>query len=216
MPTASVHESTIRVLIVEDDDGVRESITELLGRAGKIQCVGLFGTAETALRQFPLLAPDVAMLDINLPRMSGIQCARQIKALRPETQILMLTIYDDSEQVFQALRAGASGYLLKRSSPDEIVQAIRDVHEGGSPMSRQIARKVVGFFQGLEKTEPSIETLTPREKEVLTQLARGLLYKEIADSLSISVETVHGHLHSIYRKLHVQSRTEAVVKYLGH
>ena len=121
MPTASVHESTIRVLIVEDDDGVRESITELLGRAGKIQCVGLFGTAETALRQFPLLAPDVAMLDINLPRMSGIQCARQIKALRPETQILMLTIYDDSEQVFQALRAGASGYLLKRSSPDEIV-----------------------------------------------------------------------------------------------
>jgi len=216
MQKASGPKSVIRVLIVEDDDGVRESIAELLGRAEKIECVGQFGAAEAALRQFPVLVPDVAMLDINLPRMSGIQCAKQIKAARPETQILMLTIYDDSEQVFQALRAGASGYLLKCSSPDEIVQAIRDVYDGGAPMSRQVARKVIGFFQGIGKSEPTIETLTPREQEVLRYLARGLLYKEIAESLSISVETVRGHLHNIYGKLHVQSRTEVVVKYLGH
>jgi DNA-binding NarL/FixJ family response regulator len=216
MPEAIAPLPAIRVVLVEDDEGVRESVAELLRRAKTLACVGQFGSAEAALRELPDLAPDVAMLDINLPKMSGIQCARQIKAEYPATQILMLTMFDDSEQVFQALRAGANGYLLKRSSPKEIVQAIHDVHSGGAPMSRQVARKVVEFFQGLGARDPGMRALTPRENEVLAHLARGLHYKEIGESLGISVETVRGHLHNIYRKLHVESRTEAVVKFLGH
>jgi DNA-binding NarL/FixJ family response regulator len=216
VPENSDSEKDIRVSIVEDDAGVRESLADLIGHVPGLICVGAHPDAESALREIAGERPDVVLMDINLPRMSGIQCARKLKAIEGAPQVLMLTMYEDSEQVFQSLRAGASGYLLKRSSPDEIVQAIRDVAAGGAPMSRQVARKVVGYFQGIDQPRSEMDKLTPREYEVLTLLAKGFFYKEIAEQTGITLETVRGHLHNIYRKLHVQSRTEAVVRFLGH
>lgn len=208
--------TAVKVSIVEDDAGVRESLADLIRRAPELICVGVHRDAESALQKIMTEQPHVVLMDINLPRMSGIQCARKLKALPAPPQVLMLTMYEDSEQVFQSLRAGASGYLLKRSSPDEIIQAIRDVAAGGAPMSRQVARKVVGYFQSIDPSQSELGNLTPREYEVLTLLSKGLLYKEIAEQTGITLETVRGHLHNIYRKLHVSSRTEAVVRFLGH
>jgi len=205
----------ISVAIVEDVRGTRESLIELLKRAPGLKCASAFSNGEEALRSLPAVAPDVVLMDINLPGMSGVQCTTQLKSLLPKTQILMLTAYENSELIFESLRAGASGYLMKNTEPDEIIQAIEQVHAGGSPMSMQIARKVVSHFQEIKKSAPEFEQLTLRENEILSLLAKGFLYKEIADQLHISLHTVRGHVHLVYEKLHVQSRSEAIIKFLG-
>jgi DNA-binding NarL/FixJ family response regulator len=205
----------ISVSIVEDSRGTRESLTELLRRAPGLKCVSAHATGEQALREVPTARPDVVLMDINLPGMSGIECVARLKAQSPDTQILMLTTYEEGDLIFESLRAGANGYLLKNMPPSELVHAIEQVHEGGSPMSMHIARKVVNHFQQIKQPSSEMEKLTKRELEILALLAKGFLYKEIADQLGITLSTVRAHLHTVYEKLHVQSRTEAVVKYLG-
>jgi len=205
----------ISVSIVEDNRGTRESLRELLGRAPGLRCVGAHANAEEALRAIPQEKPDVVLMDINLPAMSGIECVVRLKARLPRTQVLMLTTYDEGDLIFESLRAGASGYLLKNMPPSELVQAVEQVHAGGSPMSMHIARKVVNHFQQIRQPSSEVEKLTRREQEILGLLAKGYLYKEIGDQLGISLSTVRAHLHTVYEKLHVQSRTQAVVKFLG-
>jgi DNA-binding NarL/FixJ family response regulator len=205
----------ITIALVEDARGTRENLMELLRRSPGLNCVGAFASGEEALKKFPALAPDVVLMDINLPGMSGVQCTAQLKPLLPKTQILMLTSYENSDLIFESLRSGASGYLMKNTEPDEIIHAIEQVMAGGSPMSMQIARKVVGHFQEIKKPSAEFEQLTPREHEILSLLAKGFLYKEIADQLKISLHTVRGHIHLVYEKLHVQSRSEAIIKFLG-
>ncbi|HEV2434382.1 MAG TPA: response regulator transcription factor [Verrucomicrobiae bacterium] len=204
----------IRVSIVEDNRGTRESLGELLERAPALCFVGAHSSGEEALRQIPAEAPDVVLMDINLPRMNGIECVARLKQQMPKTQVLMLTTYEESDLIFDSLRNGASGYLLKNMPPTELIQAIEQVHAGGAPMSMQIARKLVNHFQQIKKPRSDVEKLTGREQEILSLLAKGYFYKEIADQLGISLSTVRAHLHAVYEKLHVQSRTEAVVKYL--
>ena len=205
----------IRVSIVEDNRGTRESLTELLGRAPALNFVGAHPSGEDALRQIPAEAPDVVLMDINLPKMNGIECVAQLKRQLPKMQVLMLTTYEEGDLIFDSLRKGASGYLLKNMPPAELIQAIEQVHAGGAPMSMQIARKVVNHFQQIKMPQSEMEKLTKREQEILALLAKGYFYKEIADQLGITLSTVRAHLHAVYEKLHVQSRTEAVVKYLG-
>ncbi len=205
----------IKVSIVEDSRGTRESLSELLSRAASLVCVGAHATAEEAIRQLPAEQPDVVLMDINLPGMSGIECVARVKESLPQTQVLMLTTYEESDLIFDSLRNGASGYLLKNMPPAEIIQAIEQVHAGGSPMSMQVARKVVSYFQQIRQPKSQVEQLTKREQEILALLAKGYLYKEIADHLGITLSTVRAHLHTVYEKLHVQSRTQAVVKFLG-
>jgi DNA-binding NarL/FixJ family response regulator len=205
----------IRVSIVEDNRGTRESLNELLNRAPALHCVGAHPTGEEALTQIPGESPDVVLMDINLPQMNGIECVTRLKRQMPKTQVLMLTTYEESDLIFDSLRKGASGYLLKNMPPAELVQAIQQVHAGGAPMSMQIARKVVSHFQQIKKPQSDMDHLTKREHEILALLAKGFLYKEIADQLGITLSTVRAHLHTVYEKLHVQSRTEAVVKFLG-
>jgi DNA-binding NarL/FixJ family response regulator len=207
----------IAVAIVEDDERIRESLTVLIQGVEGFRCVGSHASAEEALRAVPAEKPDVVLMDINLPKMSGIECVGKLKAKLPKTQILMLTVYDDSDLVFKALTQGASGYIIKRTAPDRLMDAIRDAYQGGSPMSPHIARKVVQYFHQLGPGPHETESLTDREREVLEHLAKGYLYKEIADALGIGLETVRRHLSNIYGKLHVHTRTEAVVKLLqGH
>ena len=205
----------IAVVVIEDARGPRENLMALLHRAPGLKCVGAFGSGEEAVCNAPALLPDVVLVDINLPGMNGIKCVAQLKEALPRAQFLMLTSYEDSELIFESLRVGASGYLMKNQDPDEILLAVEQVHAGGSPMSMNIARKVVNYFHQIKQPSSDTEKLTDREQEVLALLAKGFLYKEIADQLGISLHTVRGHLHLIYEKLHVQSRTEAVLKYLG-
>ncbi|HTV41155.1 MAG TPA: response regulator transcription factor [Candidatus Sulfotelmatobacter sp.] len=205
----------IKVSIVEDNRGTRESLAELLGRAGMLHCVGAHPNGEEALAKIPLEEPDIVLMDINLPHMNGIECVARLKERLPKTQFLMLTTYDESDVIFDSLRWGASGYLLKIMTPGELVQAIEQVHSGGAPMSMQIARKVVDHFQKIKRPQSEMEKLTKREHQILALLAKGFLYKEIADQFGISLSTVRAHLHTVYEKLHVQSRTEAVVKFPG-
>lgn len=205
----------ISVSIVEDSRGTRESLSELLKRSPGLRCVGAYPTGEAALRELPEPGPDVVLMDINLPGMSGIECVARLKEKAPKTQVLMLTTYEEGDLIFESLRAGANGYLLKNMPPSELVNAVEQVHAGGSPMSMHIARKVVSHFQQIKKPSSEMEKLTKRELEILALLAKGFLYKEIADQLGISLSTVRAHLHTVYEKLHVQSRTEAVVKYLN-
>jgi len=205
----------IKVAIVEDNRGTRESLTELLERAPTLRFVGAHPDGEDALRGIPTEAPDVVLMDINLPRMNGIECVARLKQQAPQTQVLMLTTYEESDLIFDSLRRGASGYLLKNLPPAELVQAIEQVHAGGAPMSMQIARKVVSHFQQIKQPQSDVEKLTKREHEILVLLAKGYFYKEIAEQLGITLSTVRAHLHAVYEKLHVQSRTEAVVKFLG-
>lgn len=204
----------ITVAIVEDDRRVRESLAVLINGAENLRCVSTHASGEEALAAAPPKKPDVVLMDINLPGMSGIECVRKLKQQLPKTQILMLTMYEDDEKVFQSLVAGASGYLVKRTSPAELLKAIEEVHSGASPMSGKIARSVVEYFHKLQSAAPAEEYLSRREQEILNLLAQGYRYKEIAGALSISFETVRSHLKNIYDKLHVHSRTEAVVKYL--
>lgn len=205
----------INVSIVEDDDGIRESLSVLLNGSDNIRCISTHRTAEEALKQVPAKKPDVVLMDINLPGMSGIDCVRKLRTALPKAQILMLTMYEDAGQIFNSLAAGANGYLLKRTSPAKLLEAIDEVHRGASPMSGKIARIVVEYFQTKKAQSSDEETLSKREREILELLAKGHRDKEIADVLTISVDTVHTHLKNIYEKLHVHSRTEAVLKYLG-
>ena len=205
----------ITVSIVEDDPGTRESLVELLSAASALKCLRAYADGEQAIRKLPAECPDVVLMDINLPGMSGIECVSALKSRLPNLQILMLTTYDDSKLIFDSLRAGASGYLLKNMAADEVVQAVEQVHAGGSPMSMHIARKVVNHFQQIKKPASEVDKLSKREQEILALLAEGCLYKEIADKLGIAQGTVRVHLHTVYEKLHVQSRTQAVVKYLN-
>jgi DNA-binding NarL/FixJ family response regulator len=204
----------INVAIVEDNTGTRESLMELLGRSTGLRCVGAFASAEDALKELPACKPDVVLMDINLPGITGVECVAKLKQQNPKLQILMLTTYEESDLIFASLRAGASGYLLKNMLPAEVIQAVEQVHAGGSPMSMQIARKVVNHFQQLKNPASEMDKLTKREQEILSFLAKGYLYKEIGDHLGITLSTVRAHLHAIYEKLHVQSRTQAVVKFL--
>jgi DNA-binding NarL/FixJ family response regulator len=204
----------INVSIVEDDKRIRESLAVLINGGESIRCVSAHPSAEDALRELVSKNPDVVLMDINLPQMSGIECVRRLKAMLPKLQILMLTMYEDDDLVFQSLMAGANGYLVKRTSPAELLEAIEEVHSGASPMSGKIARTVVEYFQRLEKASADHPRLSKREEEILDLLAKGYRYKEIAESLAISFDTVRSHLKNIYDKLQVHSRTEAVVKYL--
>lgn len=204
----------IRVALVEDDDEVRHSLALLINGSDGFQCVSTHRSAEEALVGIPAAQPQVVLMDINLPGKTGIECVRQLKALQPEMLFLMLTMYEDANLIFQSLTAGASGYLLKRTPPAKLLEAIEEAQRGGAPMSSKIARIVVQHFQNQKAPVSDITTLSPREREVLDLLAKGHRYKEIADALSISFDTVRAHLRNIYDKLHVRSRTEAVVKYL--
>ena len=204
----------ISVSIVDDEKKLCKSIATFLNGSTGFRCVSIYGSAEAALKHLPSDRPDVVLMDINMAGMDGIECVRRLKILAPQIQILMLTVYEDTEQIFEALTAGATGYLLKRLEPEELLQAIRDVHSGGSPMSNSIARKVVASFQEANRVGEKQNLLSPREQSVLDCLAKGLAYKQIGDQLDISINTIRTHLRHIYEKLHVQSRTEAVAKYL--
>jgi DNA-binding NarL/FixJ family response regulator len=202
----------IKVSIVEDLAEVREGLSELVSSDKELLMMENFDNAESAIEKLPALDPDIVIMDINLPGMSGIDCIRQIKEKCPGIQFMMFTVYETDEKVLQALQAGATGYLLKRTEPKRILESIKELNQGGSPMSSNIARKLVNIFFH-EKIKTKKEILSGRENEVLQLLADGLLYKEIADRLHIGHGTVRQHIHNIYEKLHVQNRTEAVNKY---
>jgi DNA-binding NarL/FixJ family response regulator len=204
----------IKVSIIEDDDWIRENLAAQIQQTNGFRCLGSYQDGEEALSHIQREVPDVVMMDINLPKMSGIDCVRKLKMLVPSVQVLMLTVYEDSDKIFDSLLAGASGYLLKRTPQSEIMDAIAEVHRGNSPMSGHIARKVVQYFNQRGSAEKEIQKLSKREREVLDQLAQGIPYKEIADVLVLSIDTVRMHIKGIYSKLHVHSRGEAVAKYL--
>jgi DNA-binding NarL/FixJ family response regulator len=203
---------TIDVAIVEDLEEIREALRVLINGSQGFSCTHVFADAEEAMRQLPMLKTDVALVDIHLPGLNGIECVQDLKEQMPETQFMMCTVYDDDDHIFDALKAGATGYILKRTSPAQILEAIRELHTGGSPMSSEVARRVINSIQKKNAPSEATEILTQREKEILDYLALGFLYKEIADKLSISRETVKKHIHNIYEKLQVQTRTEALNK----
>lgn len=204
----------ISIAIVDDEKDLRESITTFLNGSPGFQCLSSYSNAVAALQGLPKDQPDVVLMDINMVGMDGIECVERLKATTPDLQIVMLTVYEDTDKIFKALSAGASGYLLKRSSPTRLLEAIKEVHAGGSPMSSSIARKVVASFRKAAPVAGPHTHLSPREQAVLDCLAKGLTYKQIADQLQISIDTIRTYLRRIYEKLHVQSRTEAVAKYL--
>lgn len=203
------------IALVEDDEALRETLAEIIAASPSWKLVAAYPSAEAALAAMKETCPEVVLMDIQLPGMSGIQCVAKLKEIHPDAQVLMVTVYDNNDRIFDALAAGASGYLLKRDAPAKLLESLDDLLAGGSPMSSAIARKVVQKFQVTPPSKNEDHNLTPREKQILEQLVKGSLYKEIAWELGIGVETVRTHLHNIYAKLHVRTRTEAVVKYLG-
>jgi DNA-binding NarL/FixJ family response regulator len=204
----------ITVSIVEDSDRFRTTMARVLDRAEGFKCISHYPNAEDALKGLPQDKPEVVLMDINLPGMNGVECVRQLKQVLPNLQVMMLTVYEDTENIFNALAAGATGYMLKRTPQAQLLEAIKEVHRGGSPMTTHIARKVVLSFQRTAASAAATENLSPREQEVLDCLAQGFLYKEIAEKLGISYETVHTYIRRIYEKLQVRTRTEAVAKFL--
>ncbi len=206
---------TIRVAIVENERSVRQELVSLINETRGFQCVGAYSSGEQALREMPKQPPEVVLMDINLGQMSGVKCTYLLKQVIPELQIVMLTVYDDRQQIFEALEMGASGYLLKRTPTPEILKAIEDVHRGGAPMSSYIARQVVQSFSRRTAEKASAVALSAREKEVLALVAKGYINKEIANMLGLTEDTVRGYLKHVYEKLHVRSRTEAAMKYFG-
>lgn len=202
----------VRVAIVEDDDWLRGNLEQEIGQTPGFKVLQTFRTAESALTGIPALRPDVVLMDINLPGMNGIECLRQLKTACPDVQVLMLTVYEESERIFNSLLAGASGYLLKRTATPQIIESILQVRAGGSPMTANIARKVVQYFNRMGSRASECDRLSPREREVLELLARGDAYKQIADKLGVSLETVRMNVKNLYTKLHVHSRGEAVAK----
>ncbi|MDB6023451.1 MAG: Two component transcriptional regulator, LuxR family [Pedosphaera sp.] len=201
------------VVIVEDDRGLREQLVQILESAPDLKCLGAFISGEEALPKILEKRPDVVLMDIKLPGMSGIQCVTEIKKVVPDMQIIMVTVYEDSERIFRALKAGANGYLVKSSPPEQLIAAIRDAYKGGAPMSSHIARKVVQHFHLLGPSVQEAENLSPREHEVLDLLAMGFIYKEIGAKLNIGTETVRTYVKNICQKMHVRSRLEAVAKH---
>ena len=204
----------ISVAIVEDDAPLRSSLSGILQRAAACRCVGAYGNAEDALREIPALSPQVVLMDINLPGMDGVQCVRRLAEILPRAQIVMLTVHEDPDTIFESLSAGASGYLLKPVRAAELLAAVKDVYAGGAPMTSNIARKVVQSFKRAGSEAGEDRQLSPRERDVLDYLVKGYSYKEAADQMGISYSTVHTHIEHIYHKLHVQSRAQAVAKYL--
>ena len=204
----------IKVAIVEDDEGIRSSLGALIRRAPALRLAGDYPDAESAIKEIPRRPPDVVLMDINLPGLNGVECVRQLKSSLPAVQFLMLTVYEDGDSLFNSLKAGASGYLLKRTASARLLEAIADVYAGGSPVTPQLARRLVQYFSRLGDGESSLSRLTPGERDFLDQLANGYAYKEIADRMKISIDTVRSYVRTVYEKLHVHSRTEAVVKYL--
>ena len=206
---------SISIAIVEDLDVIRNGLKDFISLSTDFLVVGSFKTGEEALQQLPVIRPDIVIMDINLPGMNGIECIRQVKDKSPSTQFMMFTVYENDDKVFEALKAGASGYLLKNTGLLQIAESVKELHEGGSPMSANIARKMVNLFRDTDKKTPFLDLLSNREKEILQLLAKGLLYKEIAEQLTITTGTVRIHIHKIYEKLHVQNRTEAINKAFG-
>jgi DNA-binding NarL/FixJ family response regulator len=204
----------ITVCIVEDDLKLRETMRGFINLHPGFECPLVFSSGEEVLKAILEPRPDVVLMDINLPGMSGIQCVNRLKHLMPEIQIMMLTVYENSNRIFEALAAGASGFLVKNTPPEKLLDAIRDVANGGGPMSSHIARKVIQSFQPASNKMPIMETLTPREREILDLLSRGFAYKNMAAELGLSMGTIQTHISRIYKKLHVNCRTEAVIKYL--
>lgn len=216
----------IRIAVVEDDAGLRDTFEQIFGSAPDFRVVGACGDGETAVRQFPAKTPDVILMDINLPGMSGIECLRRIKEILPKVRVIMVTVYDDNDSLFQSLVAGADGYLLKRANRLRLLDSVREIVSGGAPISPQVARRMVEDFHQLKKDGPEkpaeaaaasmdLQTLTAREQAVLAKLAEGFAPKEVASELGISWDTVRNHTTNIYAKLHVHSRSEAILKYLG-
>jgi DNA-binding NarL/FixJ family response regulator len=206
---------SISLVIVEDLDEVREGLQQFISLNSEFKVLDTYSTAEEAIYELPALKPDIVIMDINLPGVNGIDCIKEVKNKVPKTQFMMFTVYENDEKVFEALKAGATGYLLKNTGLLQLIEALKELYNGGSPMSANIARKLVNIFQEQEKARVSVEVLSQRENEVLEQLAKGLLYKEIAEKLFISTATVRQHIHKIYEKLHVQNRTEALNKAFG-
>jgi DNA-binding NarL/FixJ family response regulator len=202
----------IKVAIVEDHKVTREGLETIVNLSSEYRCVCTCATAEDALHALPQHRPEVVLMDIQLPNMSGVECVAQLRELLPAAQVIMVTVYEDPDRIFRALRAGASGYLLKRSTPEQVLAAIGDVRQGGVPMSSGIARKVIAYFQKQDAAAAEVEKLSAREREVLDLVVYGFSNKEIADRLSITVEAIRWHLKHIYHKLHVHSRTEAALK----
>ncbi|MDB6023912.1 MAG: DNA-binding response regulator [Verrucomicrobiales bacterium] len=205
----------ISVCIVEDNLELRDSVSTYLDAVPGFCCLGAYESAEEALIQIPLRRPDVVLMDINLPGMSGIDCVRELKRAEVRLPVIMLTVYENSDQVFDALAAGACGYMIKSTPQEKLLEAIREVQNGGSPMSSNIARKVVQSFLRNEQRNQSMERLSPREQQVLEQLSKGFPYKQISAEMEISMGTLHTYIRRVYEKLHVNCRTDAVVKYLG-
>lgn len=206
----------IRIAIVEDNKGIRESLAAYVHTDPELRCVCACGTAEEALEILPAQRPDVVLMDIQLPNQSGIECTAGLKQLLPNVRIIMVTVYGNPDLIFKALRAGACGYLLKRCTPEELITAVREVQQGGAPMSREIARKVISYFQNLPEppdTSSEVENLSPREYEILELITQGFLDKEIANRLGLKPGTVRWHLQHVYEKLQVRSRTEAAMKF---
>ncbi len=206
----------ITVAIVEDDTEVRRTLASIIGHASDCRCVGEYGTAEDALADIPKEPPQVVLMDIDLPGMNGVECVRRLSEVAAQSQVLMLTVYKDTESIFDALSAGAVGYLVKPVCAAQLIESIQDVYGGGAPMTSSIARKVVQLFQKSRPSGSEMETLSPREQEVLDYLAKGYLYKEIADQTGSSYATIRTHIERIYQKLHVRSRSQAVARYFGH
>jgi DNA-binding NarL/FixJ family response regulator len=205
----------IKVAIVEDHQPTREGLETIINLSNEYHCVCTCKSAEEALSILPSQQPAVVLMDIQLPGMSGVECVAQLKELMPATEVIMVTVYEDPDRIFRALRAGASGYLLKRATPEQVLAALREVHQGGVPMSGEIARKVIAHFQLQNVATAEVEKLSAREREVLDQVVRGFSNKEIAERLGVTVEAIRWHLKHIYNKLHVHSRTEAALKYRG-
>jgi DNA-binding NarL/FixJ family response regulator len=204
----------ITVSIVEDNEQLRGTLARVINRADGFRCLSQYGDAESALQSLTKDQPGVVLMDINLPGMNGVECVQRLKQVAPKIQVVMLTVYEDTDNIFNALAAGAAGYLLKRTKSAELLEAIREVHRGGSPMTTHIARKVTQSFQRAGPSTQPTENLSEREQEVLDCLSQGFLYKEIAEKLHISYETVHTYIRRIYEKLQVRTRTEAVAKFL--
>ena len=206
---------SITLAIVEDLDELRDGLKNFISLSSDFKILDTFKTAEEAVHDLPRLKPDIVIMDINLPGINGIECIRQIKSKTPATQFMMFTVYENDEKVFEALKAGASSYLLKNTGLVQLIESLKELYNGGSPMSANIARKLVTLFRSEQKETANLEVLSSRENEILQLLAKGLLYKEIAEQLTISVSTVRQHIHHIYEKLHVQNRTEAINKAFG-
>ncbi len=204
----------ISVAIVEDDNRLRQTLAEVIDDAGDCRCVGQYRTAEDAIVAIPKLKPQIVLMDINLPGMSGVDCVRELAKFNPKPMILMLTVYKDTDSIFRALSAGAVGYLLKPVSPPQLLAAIHDAYTGGAPMTSSIARMIVQSFQQAETATKQAETLTAREREVLEYLAKGYLYKEIGERMCLSYSTVRTHIENIYHKLHVRTRSQAIAQFL--